>query len=120
MKNTEKSPAAVREMTTEQNVTLVLEYYLQEYEHEEDPVRYGIKVNKSLSAGAVIESAESLALSCDRDEVLEILTYLANGTVPPCTLGEMIDEWHSVAAAKKLAKPVMPPTEHTYHREAQV
>lgn len=113
-------PVAVAEIVTEDNIVWTLEYFLQTYEVEDvnSESKFGVKVAKLHESGTIAEFAESFAITCNFDEAMQVLAYLARGTVPPCVLAEMIDEWYSEKAIRSLAKNNLSPTLHTYHREA--
>jgi len=73
----------------------ILEYFLQEYESEESNKVFGVRVNKSTPDGVLVETEETPAISDVREEVLAMAKAFAKGTVPPVTLLEIADEWHS-------------------------
>ncbi len=64
---------------------LLLTYDLLEAE-----AAYGIEVR--MARGGVEESARAVAVSPDERRVKSLLSSLAEGTVTPCTLLEVLDE----------------------------
>ena len=71
----------------------LLEYYLQTVKTPEDGTLYGIKVEKSTLDGVLTESEETFAITDNRDEIMLMINAFARGTVPPCVLLEMVDDW---------------------------
>lgn len=92
------------------------DYYLQTYTSSNNVELYGVKVCKRGNA-IVVEEAETFAITDSRDKAETILKYLAAGTVPPCVLIEMVDEWFSneVWSSGDFLEASQIPTWHTYH-----
>jgi negative regulator of sigma E activity len=80
-------------------------YYLQVTPSREEGNLYAIRVDKLSRDGILLEKAETCALTASRTEAMTMVTAFAKGTVPPCVLSEMADEWFMATL------PV-----HTYHR----
>ena len=87
-------------VTTESNVTLEVQYFLQTHQADDKETRYGVKVDKLDDAGIILESAESLALTSDKNEALKIIAFLEEATVLPCILRDMVEEWYSANVAQ--------------------
>jgi len=83
------------EITTERGTTWKLSYYLQTYESSDGTKAFGIKVDKLSANDEIVEQAETFAITKDFYKARAITAYLAKGTVPPCVLLEMVDEWFS-------------------------
>ena len=92
---TSHAPSATTQIVTDNGTTWTLEYYLQTYENSYGKQLYGIKVDKLDLYGIVAESSETYAITESHSVAASILSYLACGTVPPCVLLEMVDEWFS-------------------------
>jgi len=90
-----QAPVATATMETDNGVTWLLEYYLQTYESSDGVELYGVKVDKLGGDGTLKESSETFAITDEHGKAQEILTFLAKGSVPPCVLVEMVDEWFS-------------------------
>ena len=88
-----KAPAAQAEMVINEKVRWVLDYYVQSYQSSNGSELYGIKVDKLDSEGVVAESSETFAITDDKNKAMSMLSFLAKGSVPPCVLLEMVDEW---------------------------
>ncbi len=52
----------------------------------------GIRVIRSGGRESGAERADVFPLSVDRERVLRILALLADGSVPPCTLSEIVSD----------------------------
>ena len=87
------SPAAKAEMVVNEKVRWVLDYYVQTYQSSNGSELYGIKVDKLDDEGVIAESSETFAITDDRNKAMSMLSFLAKGSVPPCVLLEMVDEW---------------------------
>jgi len=83
------------EMQPEGGESWVLDYYLQTFDGEEGEKYYGLRIDKSTPAGELREREETGAISENREEALIMIKAFAKGSVPPVTLLEMADEWHS-------------------------
>lgn len=73
---------------------LILEYYIRQYTGAEDEILYGLRVDKRSTEGVLIEREETPALTGSLQEATSLAERFAAGTVPPCTLLELVDEWH--------------------------
>lgn len=87
------SPAAKAEMVVDEKVKWILDYYVQSYQSSNGSELYGIKVDKLDEEGIIAESSETFAITDDKDKAMSMLSFLAKGSVPPCVLLEMVDEW---------------------------
>ena len=58
---------------------------------------YGLRVDKADVNGLVAESETAHAFTASKDEAMAMAHAFAAGTVPPCVLLEMADEWLSAA-----------------------
>ena len=96
MNYNKQSPDATAKITTECGTTWSLEYYMQTYISSNGKELFGIKVDKLCADGFIAETEETYAISDCPKKTTALLLYLANGTVPPCVLLEMVDEWFSV------------------------
>ena len=54
---------------------------------------YGLRIDKVGANGLVTESETTPAFTASKDEALAMARAFAAGTVPPCVLLEMADEW---------------------------
>jgi len=100
------SPAAKAEMVVDEKVRWVLDYYVQSYQSSDGVDLYGIKVDKLDDEGIVVESSETFAITDDKNKAMSMLSFLANGSVPPCVLLEMVDEWFSSIEEEETRKAV--------------
>ena len=75
---------------------LALEYSLRCITGSEGEDLYGLRVDKRYPSGVLIEREETSALTGSLDEATALAEAFATGTVPPCVLLEMVDEWHEV------------------------
>jgi len=91
----EQAPVATATMEADNGVTWLLEYYLQTYESSNGAELYGVKVDKLSSDGVLKESSETFAITDEHGKAQKIINFLASGSVPPCVLVEMVDEWFS-------------------------
>jgi len=91
MRTTER----ITEVTIQQNnVQWVLVYYLQAIHTHEGDV-YALRVDKLSRDGVLLEKAETYGLTDSKKEALHMAMAFAKGTVPPCVLLEMADEYAS-------------------------
>jgi len=91
----EQPQAITKRVSIENGETLFLDYRLQTYASTSNDVAlYGIKVCKR-NHQTIQEEAETYAITDCRNKAVAIMVYLSNGTVPPCVLMEMVDEWFS-------------------------
>lgn len=72
---------------------LVLEYFLCHFTGEEGEALYGLRVDKRSPNGVLIEREDTPALTGSLDDATSLANTFAKGTVPPCVLNEMVDEW---------------------------
>ena len=63
---------------------------------------YGLQVDKRHPNGHLIEREETHGLTSSIDEATALAKVFAAGTVPPCVLLEMVDEWHDVYCSPAL------------------
>lgn len=111
----EQSVKLTRDVSCEESGVWSLDYYLQTYTSSDEQELYGIKVCKR-SGNEVLEENETFAISDCRVQTTTMLEYLANGTVPPSVLLEMVDEWFSneVWGQSEIVDEQIP-TLHMYH-----
>ena len=86
-------PNATAELVTDSGIVFQLKYYLQTYASTTGAISYGVVVHKVDLAGKLKESSESYAITTSKEKAQIIISFLANGTVPPCTLVDMVEEW---------------------------
>jgi len=79
-------------------------YFLQTITTERDEHFYALRVDKLSRDGILLEREETCAFTDCKLEALAMVNAFAVGTVPPCVLLEMTDEW---AMQRSYA--------HTYH-----
>ena len=73
---------------------LALEYFVCMQTGSEDEVLYGLRVDKRHPDGGLIEREETPALTGSLAEAKTLAETFAAGSVPPCVLLEMVDEWY--------------------------
>ena len=71
----------------------VLEYYIQTLATHDNGEIYALRVDKVSTNGNLIEREETYGLTDSKKEALTMARAFAAGTVPPCVLMEMADEW---------------------------
>ncbi|MCL2188486.1 MAG: DUF6514 family protein [Defluviitaleaceae bacterium] len=109
MRTTER----ITEVTIQQEngTQWVLVYYLQSISTREGDV-YALRVDKLSRDGVLLEKAETYGLTDSKKEAMHMAMAFAKGTVPPCVLTEMADEYYQCNLA------YTPPTQtvpvHTY------
>lgn len=94
----------------EDREVLALEYFLRQFTGQEGEVLYGLRVDKRNTEGVLLQREETSAITGSLEEATALAMLFAKGTVPPCTLLEMVDEWHDLD---------LPPCEHATG-EAQI
>ena len=62
----------------------------------------GIRVIRSGGQDPASERADVFPLSLDREQVLRMLALLADGSVPPCTLSEIVSDLIGADAPDRL------------------
>lgn len=116
-------PAEVTKLVScEDGNTWFLDYYLRTYKSTDNKELYGIKVCKrKTNTDRILEHEETYAISECCDKVMEILMYLAEGTVTPIVLLEMVDDWFSSETWSQIddttQSPPLRPNGHTYRKE---
>ena len=70
----------------------LLQYYLRTYEKGLGKTLYGIRVDKCRTDGQLTETEATYPITESRVEAMVVLKAFCAGSVPPCTLLEMIDE----------------------------
>ena len=88
--------------------TWVLTYYLTRYPGSEGEDLFGLQVNKCFPDGRLAESEETGAITDTRAQALEVVNAFAAGTVPPCTLLEMVDDWVFTSQPQSMVDPSPP------------
>ena len=73
---------------------LALEYYVRLLTGPEDEVLYGLRADKRHQDGALLERQETPALTGSLKEATSIASYLAEQTVTPNTLMDIIDDYY--------------------------
>ena len=71
----------------------VLDYSLLCTAGPEGETLYGLRVDKRCPNGTLQEREETDAITGSLDEAMTLAKAFAAGTVPPCVLLEMVDEW---------------------------
>jgi hypothetical protein len=66
----------------------VLEYYIYNQNNA-----YGLRVEKHDGGRHVTETETTPPFADSREDALRLAQIFAKGSVPPCTLLEMVDEW---------------------------
>jgi len=89
---------AKAEIRTKSGENWVLNYYLQNFDGENGEKFYGLRIDKSTPDGVLDEREETLAITESYEEAMIMAKAFAKGSVPPVTLLEMTDEWHSEAS----------------------
>ena len=74
---------------------LNLVYSLKKLAGPEGEDLYALRVDKRTPSGTLIEREETPAITGSLDDATAIASAFAAGTVPPCVLLEMVDEWYS-------------------------
>ena len=77
----------------EDSEAMTLEYFVRQMAGSDQESLYGLRVDKRNPTGALVEREETPALSASSESVTKVAKVFAKGTVPPCTLIEMVDEW---------------------------
>ncbi|MCL2405974.1 MAG: DUF6514 family protein [Defluviitaleaceae bacterium] len=72
---------------------LALEYFLRCYTGPEGEALYGMRIDMRNPSGNLIEREETKALSGSKEDITVLVEAFAEGTVMPCTLHEMVEEW---------------------------
>jgi len=91
-----QAPAVTAQLVSEDGGSWVLQYFLQTYQSTDETPMFGVRVEKLTQEGKLLESNETFAITASRDEALDIADYLAKGTVPPCVLMDLVEEWFAV------------------------
>ena len=87
-------PVAHAAITLEDGKMLILEYSLRCLTGPEGEELYGLRVDMRSPNGMLIEREETAALTGSQNEAMALAKVFAEGTVPPCVLLEMVEEWH--------------------------
>lgn len=85
-------PVKTADITTESGITWKLEYHLQKNEDGNGRESFNIRVDKVAPDGDLDDTAQTNVATDDYDEVLTVIMYLAEGTVPPSVLEDMVEE----------------------------
>ena len=91
-------PIASTVITPEDSGPLTLEYALRKITGPEGEELYALRVDKRTNEGALVEREETPAITGSLEDATAIANAFAAGTVPPCVLIEMVDEWCSSLA----------------------
>ena len=113
-------PIAVVEACNEDgNVAWLLAYYLQTYPNpsRDGKGRFGIKIIRNNPDGSYDSSAETLAVTDDICEAVDMIRHFSKGAVRPVALDDMVEEWFSEQAhgAKDAFGAASLPNWYTYH-----
>ena len=71
----------------------VLDYSLRCTTGPEGETLYRLRVDKRCPNGNLKEREETAAITSSLDEAMALAKAFAAGTVPPCVLLEMVDDW---------------------------
>ena len=107
--NRKMTPVQSATAKTETGTQWQYDYFVQTYKSTDDTTFFGIKAEKRSVDGELVEVSDTFAITQDRERVEEIIAFLAKGSVPPCTLVEMVNEWFYDDLIEKPKKPEMPP-----------
>ena len=80
----------------EDSLPLVLEYCICQKLGQGAMPLYGLRVDKRNLDGGLLEREETPAITSSLEEVTALANAFAKGTVPPCVLLEMVDEWYGL------------------------
>ena len=72
---------------------LTLSYFVCQLTGLEGEVLYALRVDKRCPDNVIIEREETPPLTGSLAEIATLAETFAVGTVPPCVLLEMVDEW---------------------------
>ena len=72
---------------------LSLEYTLFQVTGEEGEPLYALRVEKRDASSTLLEREETRGLTGSLEDATVMAKAFAKGTVPPCVLQEMVDEW---------------------------
>lgn len=94
MRTQEQSTERITEVTIQhQNGDQwILVYYLRAINTQEGDV-YALRVDKLSRDGILLEKAETFGLTASKKEAMHMAMAFAKGTVPPCVLLEVADEY---------------------------
>ena len=79
---------------------MTLEYFLRKLTDPDGEIAYGLRVDKRQQKGVLVEREETTALTRSLADITAMAKAFAAGSVPPCVLIEMVDEWHEVMFEK--------------------
>ena len=86
-------PIAKATIHPEGSQPMTLEYYLRCYTGPEGEDLYGMRIDMRHIGGDLAEREETAALSGCVEDVTVLVNAFAEGTVTPCVLHEMVEEW---------------------------
>ena len=86
-------PVAKTTIQPDDSEPAVLEYYLRCFTGPEEEVLYGLRVDMRHPDGDLLQREETDALTGSMAEVRALAEAFTEGTVMPCVLREMVDEW---------------------------
>ena len=86
-------PIAERTIQTEDGNSWILEYSLRSVLSGYGEALYGLRVDKRCMGGTLHEREETPAITASLDDATALAWKFVEGTVPPCVLLEMTDEW---------------------------
>jgi len=87
-------PVAKATIQPEDSELLVLDYSLRCLTGPEGETLYGLRVDKRLPNGVLIEREETPGLTGSMEDAKTLAETFAAGTVPPCVLLEMVAEYY--------------------------
>ena len=76
---------------------LNLVYSLRKLSGPDGEELFALRVDKRTLSGTLIEREETPAITGSLDDATAIANAFAAGTVPPCVLLELVDEWYGSA-----------------------
>jgi len=86
-------PIAQATVQPDDGKVVELEYFVRCITGPEGEALYGLRVDKRQPGGDLIEREETEALTGSIDEATVLAEAFAEGTVMPCVLLEMVEEW---------------------------
>ena len=80
----------------DESLPRALEYYIYQKAGLGGRPLYGLRVDKRSLDGELLEREETPSITSSLEEVMALANAFATGTVPPCVLLEMVDEWYDL------------------------
>ena len=101
MKSNEIITVAQETIHPEDRGVLTLEYFLVPTTGPEEETLYKLRVDMRNAAGELTERQDSKPLTGSLKEATALAEKFAAGTVTPCVLQEMVDEWFHPEGVKQ-------------------